>query len=173
MAVHVEQVVQALRTTLQEQLATACAQVSLGKTPPLAVTAPDPSCYFIGAPSRYRLYKLPCVFLPVAKLTRPAEGTGREWGNIQEQAHYVECIVRYETSMGEEFLELMGYRYAEAVNQVLHEKDIIPETTSADSTKVFVLSFDFGAALARAADDPFRQDMSVHLLIKQWGLLTP
>lgn len=157
-----------LRANFRAQLVDVFARVGAGT----ALGSVRPESYFIGDPSRFRVYQAPSCFLAIPRTNRPGEaGAGHAPQRYQEHPALAIWVLE---APGEEELTRLGWRVAEAADACLHDQDVTPGSPEARSTKCFVTGVDYGSTLTRESHQRvFRKGVTLEVLVKHWDLQTP
>ncbi len=172
MPLHIEQVVDDLKTFLQANLKSQLDTVLAEHSNTLPMRVPRFDDYFIGEPNRYRAYTAPAIFLATPATIRPGEGGADEWATMLRQEHRVLIDVLMEAA-GEDQLTRMCWRMAQAIDSCLHDQDVTPAGITTRSCKVLIPKIDYGQMFVSKDQRTFRKDIWVELLVRHWDLLTP
>jgi len=176
MALHEEQIAKAVIDQLQVKLPGELILVYARTDTSLPLPPPRAESYLIGRPEQYTAYQAPTLFVTVARVNRPDEGSGQESANFRKQRHdmTIMCVVE---GAEEDKLTKRQWRYAEAIDAAIHDKEmVIPSPSPSNrSHKVFVTRIEYGPQFTAVKNEQriFRSDVRVHAAIENWEQLTP
>lgn len=167
MPLHIEAIADALLATVRGVLPARLGVVlaeSDGVSP-----LPAPTEWFLGAPARIRTFRCPAGFVRLLPV-QSSGSAGLAWGAILHQKFRAQVSIVHE-AQDEERLTLAGYRYASALDETLHNRDITVHTNW--TTRVWVTRFDYAPAMVGRGTRIFRKAIALSMTIAHWDLFTP
>lgn len=172
MALHIEHVIDDLKTYLQANLKASLDTVLAEHSSTLPLRVPRPEDYFIGEQNRYRAYTAPAIFLATPATIRPNEGQADQWSTTLKQEHRILIDVLVETTTGEEALTRMCWRMAQAIDSCFHLREFVPANTTNRSYMAYIPKIDYGQMFVSQDQRVFRKDIWLEVIVRHFDLLT-
>lgn len=167
MPLHAEQIadslVTTLRTLLPEQLARGIRESDA------TIPLPAPTEWFLGTPTRITQYRCPAGFVQLLPV-QTSGSVGLKWGALLKQEFRAQVSIVFEGAR-ELGMTLAGYRYASAMDETLHNRDITERSDWA--TRLWVTRVLYAPTLVGRQVRTFRKAVALSATISHWDLFTP